>query len=162
MLKTKKIFILLTLAFFGFLIFQNSLIFPGIVKAETESEKFERLSREIQEYEAEISKLKSQASTLSNQIAQFDAQIRLTSLKISQTEEKISLLGGRIDQLEGSLDALSAAFSSRAVETYKMARVGDPVLLIVSAPDLGGAISRFHYLQRIQEADRDLLQKLQT
>jgi peptidoglycan hydrolase CwlO-like protein len=120
------------------------------------------LSERISCYEDELSRLGAQSKTLSNQIAQFDAQIRLTTLKISQTEEKIALLGGRIDQLEGSLDALSTAFSSRAVETYKMARVGDPFLIIVSAPDLTGAISRFHYLQRIQEADRDLLQRLQS
>ncbi|OGM08392.1 hypothetical protein A2Z67_01560 [Candidatus Woesebacteria bacterium RBG_13_36_22] len=161
MLKTKKIFILLTLAFFGFLIFQNSLIFPGIVKAETESEKFERLSREIQEYEAEISKLKSQASTLSNQIAQFDAQIRLTSLKISQTEEKILLLGGRIDQLETSLQTLTRAFASRVVRTYKMARLNEPYAFIISSPDLDAAVTSFHYLQKIQESDRDLLVRLE-
>ena len=110
----------------------------------------------------ELSRLGSQSKTLSNQIAQFDAQIRLTTLKISQTEEKISLLGGRIDQLEGSLSSLSEAFSSRAVETYKMARVGDPFLILISAPDLNDAVSRFHYLQRIQEADRDLLSRLQS
>ncbi|KKT85326.1 MAG: Peptidase, M23 family [Parcubacteria group bacterium GW2011_GWA1_Parcubacteria_45_10] len=120
------------------------------------------LNDRINCYEDELSRLGAQSKTLSNQIAQFDAQIRLTTLKISQTEEKISLLGGRIDQLEGSLDSLSTAFSSRAVETYKMARVGDPFLIVVSAPDLNEAISRFHYLQRIQEADRDLLQRLQA
>src|SRR3990167_10546936 len=120
------------------------------------------VTERIKCYEDELSRLGAQSKTLSNQIAQFDAQIRLTTLKISQTEEKIALLGGRIDQLEGSLDSLSSAFSSRAVETYKMARVGDPFLIVVSAPDLSEAISRFHYLQRIQEADRDLLQRLQA
>lgn len=113
-------------------------------------------------YQEELGKLGAQSKTLSNQIAQFNAQIKLTTLKISQTEEKIALLGGRIDQLEGSLTALSTAFSSRAVETYKMARVGDPLLLLISAPDLRDAVSRFHYLQRIQEADRDLLSRLQS
>jgi len=42
-----------------------------------------------------------------------------------------------------------------------MARMGDPVLLLVSAQDLSDAVSRFHYLKRIQEADRDLLFRLQ-
>lgn len=120
------------------------------------------LTERISCYEQELTRLGAQSKTLSNQIAQFDAQIRLTTLKISQTEEKISLLGGRIDQLEGSLSALSEAFSSRVVETYKMARVGDPFLILISAPDLSGAVSRFHYLQRIQEADRDLLSRLQS
>ncbi len=110
----------------------------------------------------QISILQNQANTLSNQIAQFNAQIRLTTLKISQTEEKIILLGGRIDQLEVSLTALTKAFTSRAVETYKMAKVGDPFMILISASDLSEAIFRFHYLQKIQEADRDLLQKLQS
>jgi len=122
----------------------------------------EELQKEIETYQQELSRLSSQSKTLSNQIAQFDAQIRLTTLKISQTEEKIVLLGGRIDQLETSLNALSNAFSSRAVETYKMARVGDSFLILISAPDLTGAVSRFHYLQKIQQADSDLLSRLQA
>ncbi len=109
-----------------------------------------------------VSQLSSQAGTLKNQIAQFDYQIRLTSLKIQDAEEKIKLLGGRIGQLEDSLDALTIAFSSRAVETYKMSRLEDNFSFLFNAPDLGEAVSRFHYLQRVQEADRSLLEKLQT
>lgn len=118
------------------------------------------LNQRIECFQSEINKLQGQEKTLSNQIAQFDTQIKLTQLKISQTEEKISLLGGRIDQLEGSLDALTNAFSSRAVETYKMTRLGDPAYIVISAPNLNEAISRFHYLQRIQDSDKDLLQRL--
>ncbi len=161
MLKIKKIFIVLVLAFLGFSVFQKTFFVDTVVKAETESEKFERLSREIQEYEVEISKLKSQANTLSNQIAQFDAQIKLTSLKISQTEEKILLLGGRIDQLETSLQTLTKAFTSRAVRTYKMARINEPYAFLISSPDLDAAVTSFHYLQKIQESDRDLLVRLE-
>lgn len=131
------------------------------VSAQTCSDRT-NISERINCYEDEVSRLQAQSKTLSNQIAQFDAQIRLTTLKISQTEEKIVLLGGRIDQLEISLNALSNAFSSRAVETYKMARVGDSFLLLISVPDLTEAVSRFHYLQRIQSADRDLLSRLQA
>jgi peptidoglycan hydrolase CwlO-like protein len=105
--------------------------------------------------------LAAQSKTLSNQIAQFNTQIQLTELQIRQTEEKISLLGGRIDQLEVSLEALTKAFSSRASETYKMKRLGDPLIFLISAPDLSSVVSRYHYLQRIQEADRGLLVRLQ-
>jgi peptidoglycan hydrolase CwlO-like protein len=129
---------------------------------ETPDQKIQRLNSEIEKYQGEINKLKAQANTLANQIAQYDAQIKLTTLKITQVEEKIILLGGRIDQLETSLAALTNAFTIRARETYVMARMGDPVLLLVSAQDLSDAVSRFHYLKRIQEADRDLLFRLQT
>ncbi|KKU09278.1 MAG: CHAP domain protein [Candidatus Woesebacteria bacterium GW2011_GWB1_45_5] len=115
----------------------------------------------INKYTNEITKLQGQANTLKNQIAQFDAQVKLATLKISQTEEKIILLGGRIDQLEASLDSLTEAFSSRAVETYKLSKVENGFLYILSADDLGDAVSRFHYLQKIQEADRSLLTRLE-
>jgi len=156
----KKNSILLFL-FCGLLVFRFFYLFDKHVYAETENEKFERLSKEIQQYESEINKLKSQASTLSNQIAQFDAQIRLTTLKINQTEEKILLLGGRIDQLETSLQTLTKAFTSRAVKTYKMSRLNGSLALIMSAPDLNAAVTSFHYLQKIQESDRDLLVRLE-
>jgi peptidoglycan hydrolase CwlO-like protein len=117
-------------------------------------------SDKIAEYEEKISSLTKAANTLSNQIAQFNTQIDLTILKISQTEEKIALLGGRIDSLATSLASLTASFNSRAVETYKMARFGDPVLVLISSPNLTEAVLRFHYLEKIQEADRDLLGRL--
>jgi peptidoglycan hydrolase CwlO-like protein len=84
-------------------------------------------------YTENISKLQASGKTLSSQIAQFDAQIKLTSLKIAQIEEQINLLSGRIDQLEGSLTDLTKSFNQRVVETYKMTRVEDPLLLILSS-----------------------------
>lgn len=119
------------------------------------------LNKKIDEYQKEIGRLQSQANTLSNQISQFNAQIQLTQLKIDQTTEKILLLGGRIDQLETSLGSLTDAFSSRVVETYKMARLGDILFFLMSSGDLSDAVSRYRYLKKIQEADRDLLVRLQ-
>lgn len=113
-------------------------------------------------YENNINKLKDSGKTLSSQISQFDAQIKLTTLKIQKTEEQISLLSGRIDQIEGSLGSLNQAFSERAVETYKMARIEDPLLLLISSDNLNEAFNRFSYLKKIQEGDRSLLNRLQT
>ena len=112
-------------------------------------------------YSDKLSALSNQSKTLSNQIAQFNAQIQLTTAKISQTEDKINLLGGRIDQLEGSLSTLTQAFTSRAVETYKMSRFGDAFTLLLSSSDLNQAMTRFHSLQVVQESDRNLMQKWQ-
>lgn len=109
-----------------------------------------------------VSQLSTQASTLKNQISQFDYQIRLTSLRVQDAEEKIAQLGGRIGQLEDSLTVLSKAFSERAVETYKMSRLEESFTFLFTAPGLDEAVSRFHYLQRVQEADRELLEKLET
>jgi len=130
------------------------------ISAESDADRLQKLNDQIRQYEEQINNLQAQASTLANQVAQFDAQIKLTELKIDQTREQILLLGGRIDQLTLSLDNLNDAFSSRAVETYKMSRVDNsPTILL--ADDLSEAVSRYHYLQRIQEADRDLLARLQ-
>ena len=119
------------------------------------------LSKVISDCGSKVSILQNQANTLKNQMAQFDAQIKLTTLKITQTEEKILLLGGRIDQLESSLDSLSKAFSSRAVETYKLSKAENGFIFLLTSKDLEDAVSRFHYLQKIQEADRSLLERLQ-
>jgi len=144
----------LTLLFFLLL-----LIFSGwpAIHAKT----LEELQSDIAKYEQEIGKLQSQANTLKNQMAQFDAQIYLAGLKITETEEKILLLGGRIDQLEGSLTTLSDAFSLRASETYKMQRLEDPFIFLVTSNDLSQMVQRFFYLKKIQEADRSLLVRLQ-
>lgn len=116
----------------------------------------------IQQYTDQINALQGQAKTLKNQIAQFDAQINLTVLKIADTQNKIQLLGGRIDQLETSLNDLTKAFTSRAVETYKLSRFEDNFTFLLSASDVNDAVERFHYLQKIQTEDQNLLEKLQT
>lgn len=155
-----KIFLLFTIA--ASLLLIKTWGSPLVIQAETAEERLERLGREIGEYEAELKKLSAQANTLFNQIAQYNAQIALTTLKISSTEEKIILLEGRMEQLAASLHSLTNAFSTRASETYKMARLAQPLILVITAHDLSEAVSRFHYLRRIQEADRDLLIRLQN
>jgi len=142
--------------FFFVLFFSSSL-----ASAETDQEKRDRLSREIDEYTQKVKELQTQAGSLSNQIAQFDAKINLTELKIEQTKEQIELLGGRIDQIQVSVEDLANAFNQRAIETYRLSRTNDTAVILFSSPDLSKAVSRYHYLQKIQEADRDLLEKLQ-
>lgn len=147
-----------------FLFTLTSIVFLGtavFARAQTCSSQ-DQCNTLIQQYSDQISKLQGQANTLKNQIAQFDAQIKLTTLKIAQTQDQIALLGGRIDQLSDSLTSLTAAFSSRAVETYKLSRFENNFVFILSASDLTDAVSRLHYLQKIQEEDRSLLEKLQT
>ena len=154
-----KFLIILSLVSLGTIGVQR--MHPQPVYAENADEKLQRLRSEIEKYEKEITRLQSQVTTLSNQIAQYDAQIRLTLLQIEETQEKIDMLSGRIDRLEVSLQSLTDAFSSRAKESYMMSRLSDTVLYVFSAKSLDGAVSRFHYLQRIQEADRDLMMRLQ-
>jgi peptidoglycan hydrolase CwlO-like protein len=138
-----------------------ALFSPNKVLGQNDEQKLQDLSKQIEEYTKQISTLQAQANTLANQIAQFNAQIKLTELKITQTQEQILLLGGRIDQLTVSLSKLSEAFSSRAVETYKLARIGgDSALTVLGPHGIEQAVSRYHYLQKIQEADRTLLSRL--
>ena len=150
----KRLLLFLSITSLIFLV-GNRIQFLALAKTPQE------IQDEIVKYEQELTRLIGQSKTLSGQIAQFDAQIKLTSLKISQTEEKILLLGGRIDQLEGSLTALTKAFSSRVVETYKVSKSGSGFFFLISSEDVTQAVARFHYLQKIQEADRVLLEKLQ-
>jgi len=138
-----------------------SLGFTSFARAQS-CQDIGNLDERIQCLNGELSKLTSQSKTLSNQIAQFDAQIKLTTLKITQTEEKIKLLGGRINQLKDSITVLETAFSSRAVETYKLSRFESNFVFLLTAPDIEDTVSRFHYLQKIQEADRSLFERLQN
>jgi len=131
------------------------------VFAEDQS-KLDELNRQIEEYNTQISRLQSQATTLANEVAQFNARIHLTELKIDQTQAQITLLGGRIDQLETSLDNLSNAFNSRVGETYKLTRLEDSPIILLASYNVSEAVSKFHYLKRIQEADQKLIDRLDS
>jgi len=156
----KKIFFFISTS----ILFLGSVVFVRAQTCDSSCSQGDAscLSKVISDCGSKISTLQGQANTLKNQIAQFDAQIKLTTLKIAQTQDKIALLGGRIDQLGDSLASLNTAFSSRAVETYKLSRFENNFALILSASDMTDAVSRLHYLQKIQEEDRNLLEKLQT
>lgn len=125
-----------------------------------DAQKLDELARQIEEYNSQIVKLQGEASTLTNQVSQFNAQIKLTELKIDQTQEQITLLGGRIEQLETSLGNLNDAFGSRVGETYKLARLEDSSLLLMASDNVGDAVSKFHYLKKIQQADQKLIERL--
>lgn len=100
--------------------------------------------------------------TLQSEIAYQDNQIRLTTLKIEETKGQIDALNDQIARLEGALTDLSKVFAERAVETYKLKRLGDSIALLLAAGNISEFISRFNYLQRIQENDRQLLMKMQS
>lgn len=152
----------LTLFLFFFFVFLPILL-PVFGQVDFDRDaKLKELEAQIKQYEEELSKLRSQSTTLTNQIAQYDAQIKLAELQIEETQRKIELLVGRIDQLEISLVALTRAFSERAAETYKMARLADPLFYIVTSPNLSVAVSRFHYLRLVQRSDQELLLRLQS
>ena len=148
--------VLFSLAFLFFVLGQKST-----TAQSPEDAKLNQLNQQIQEYQNKITELKGQSATLSNLIAQFNAQIYLKNLEIEKINEQISILEGRIFLLEGSLESLFSAFSSRAVETYKMTRLGDPFMLVLSASDLSEAVSRFHYLQKILQEDNKLYKHLE-
>lgn len=153
----KTLLLLVIILFFGFSFLKHNSAF-----AQSEEDRLSSLNRQIEEYQKQIQNLQTQANTLTNQIAQFDAQIKLTELKIDQTQGEILLLTGRIDELEVSLSSLAEAFKSRVVETYKMSRLGEPIVIILTSSDLTQAVSRYDYMKRIQEADRMLLVRLQS
>lgn len=150
----------------SYLVFASFLLLSGrttyVLLSEDNSDRLNQLKNEIEQYEKEIDKLKSQASTLLNQVAQYDTQIKLTTLRITQTQEQIDLLGGRIGQLEDSLQTLTTAFNSRVVHTYKMSKVSEPFFLLITATDLSEVFNSFQYLKKIQEADQDLMTRLEN
>lgn len=131
----------------------------GKVFAASEQE----LRDKISELEKKVAEVSGQAKTLSGQISNFNNQIKLTELKISQTETEIASLSGKIDKLEGSIVELSDAHQERVASSYKLSRVGDtPLIFLLTSQDLTTLFSRLHYLQFVQDRDRDLLLRLQN
>lgn len=132
---------------------------------QTDAGQVERL-KEIREKIAETEKLldetRQKKATLQNEITYQENQIRLTTLKIDETEAEITALTDQIDRLEGVLGGLSEVFAERAAETYKLARLGDPLVLLLTSDSITQFFSRFHYLHRIQENDRALLIQMQS
>lgn len=133
-----------------------------IFAEDNPDQKLDEIRKKIEETQKLLSEAKLRKTTLQNEITYQDNQIQLTSLKISETEEEIQSLTGQIDNLENALTGLSEVFAERVVESYKLKRLGDPVTVVMSADSLAEILSRLHYLQKIQQQDRETLVQMQT
>lgn len=167
--KNLKIAIIGKISFLLFvpLLFFTSTIFLQSVSAQdctslSGNDKLDCLKAQIAEVEKQLSQTTAKKVTLQNEINYQNNQIRLTELKIQETQQQIEDLGTQIDRLENSLVDLSQVFAKRAVETYKLKRLGDSFALLLTANSATEFISRFNYLQRIQQNDRELLLNMQT
>lgn len=125
-------------------------------------ERLKEIREQIVETEKLLEQTRQKKATLQNEITYQENQIRLTTLKIDETEAEIITLTAQINRLEGVLGGLSQVFAERAVETYKIKRLGSPLTLLLTADSVTEFISRFHYLRRIQENDRALLLQMQS
>lgn len=125
-------------------------------------EKLGEIRKKIEETKALLADTHQKKATLQNEIAYQDSQIKLTTLKIQETEEEIAALSLQINRLEGVLTDLSLVFAQRAVETYVIQRVGDPLALLFTSKSVPEFISNFHYLRKIQDNDKTLLLQMQS
>lgn len=134
------------------------------IKAEEMSaeQQLEEIRRKIADTQAQLAQNQKQQVSLKNEIAYQDSQIELTTLKIAETEQEIHGLSSQIDELEVSLADLSKVFAQRVVATYKVARLANTITLLLAADNVNVFISRFYYLQKIQQNDHDTLVQLQT
>ncbi|MBI2268156.1 MAG: hypothetical protein HYU80_01765 [Candidatus Blackburnbacteria bacterium] len=129
---------------------------------ESPDQKLERIRKQIEEAQKLLDQTKLRKVTLQNEIVYQDQQIQLTTLKIQETEEEITALTGQISRLENALTDLSEIFTQRVVETYKIKRLGDSLTLLISSSNVSDFISRFYYLQKIAQQDRNTLIQMQT
>lgn len=123
--------------------------------------EFEDKQKQIEELQRKVDELRNQAKTLAGQIASYDSQIELTALKISQTEIQIRDLSSKIDILENRLQERSSLLERQILSTYKEGGV-DPLHVMLSAINVSEMISKFKYLQIVQNNNRRFLHDTQV
>lgn len=121
---------------------------------------YEDKQKEIEELETKITGLQKQAKTLGDQIAYYDGQIRLNTLKISQSEDLIASISGKISLLEDRLQSRSRVLERQIIQTYKQGGA-EPLSLFLSSTNFSDVLSRFKYLQIVQNHNRKFLHDTQ-
>lgn len=142
--------------------------FFGISFAQSQTERYNTLQKEIEELSAKLSEARNRATTLANQIVYMDNQIRLTTLTIEDTSERINnlekeitSLSDRIRSLEHSLTNISKLLIDRVVATYKNNQVSLSLTLFTS-DGFSEFISRAKYLALVQSHDKKILFEVQS
>lgn len=133
------------------------LVLAGPIYSQSEDE----LNQQVADLQKKVTQLQQQAQTLGDQIAYFDSQIQLETLKISQSELLINSLANKVVALEGKLLQRSTALEEQIRQTYKQGEVS-PMELMFSANNFSEVISRYKYLQVVQENSRKFLHDTQV
>ena len=164
--KTKDFLFTLCLALainvFSYSVVWSNTRDEGLGQTNVQVERLKEIRGKIIETEKSLEETRKKRATLQNEIAYQDQQIKLTLLKIEETQKEIESLSRQIVYLEGELGKLSRAFARRAQETYKLQRLNDTFLLLVTSDNVGQFYSRYYSLQKIQANDRKVLLELQS
>src|SRR3990167_3967769 len=155
--KTKDFLFTLCLALainvFSYSVVWSNTRDEGLGQTNVQVERLKEIRGKIIETEKSLEETRKKRATLQNEIAYQDQQIKLTLLKIEETQKEIESLSRQIVYLEGELGKLSRAFARRAQETYKLQRLNDTFLLLVTSDNVGQFYSRYYSLQKIQAND---------
>jgi murein DD-endopeptidase MepM/ murein hydrolase activator NlpD len=112
------------------------------------------LTTEIDHFTGKIDQLAGEVAVLRNREAMVEEQLRETQEQLDQEHNALIALRGR---LRRSLNVLS----NRLVEIYK-ADTPDMLTVLLESEGFADLMERFEYLQRVEEQDSDIVDRVRT
>jgi murein DD-endopeptidase MepM/ murein hydrolase activator NlpD len=112
------------------------------------------LTTEIDHFTGKIDQLAGEVAVLRNREAMVEEQLRETQERLDQEHSALVALRGR---LRRSLNVLS----NRLVEIYK-ADTPDTLTVLLESEGFADLMERFEYLQRVEEQDSDIVDRVRT
>jgi peptidoglycan DL-endopeptidase CwlO len=112
------------------------------------------LTTEIDHFTGKIDQLAGEVAVLRNREAMVEEQLRETQERLDQEHSALVALRGR---LRRSLNVLS----NRLVEIYK-ADTPDMLTVLLESEGFADLMERFEYLQRVEEQDSDIVDRVRT
>ncbi|TKJ42212.1 hypothetical protein CEE37_00620 [candidate division LCP-89 bacterium B3_LCP] len=117
------------------------------------------LLSELENYDREISLRRSLVNTLERELIRTQHSLKKILADISNLQVKIELTRSDSAKISVERDSLASIVTKRAVYAYKYLR-RDVLQAILTSRSLVQMLTRQEYLQRITEADRKNLQRL--
>lgn len=112
------------------------------------------LTTEIDEFSGKIEQLSGEVATLRNREAIVEAELQRTQEQLNVEHDALVALRGR---LRRSLNVLG----NRLIEIYK-ADTPDTLTVLLESDGFADLMERFEYLQRIEESDSDIVDRVRT
>ena len=138
------------------------------IYSQSSEQVLEKKQQEIEELKQKISQLQGEKKTLQSTINYLNSKINLTEIQIDHTEDELDVITKEIDELtnkiviiDASLEELTQQLLYRVNQTYKRSRI-NPFYAIVSADTVKQLVSRFKYLQLVEQFNKELVVELET
>ncbi len=135
--------------------------FPAVARAETTQEKLDAAQMSFDDAQAELNRIGQETAEVAGRLSETQVQISELNTQIDQTQADIESKQDEIDERQAQIEEKQERLGERMTSAYKSGAQGT-LDLILSATTFDELTSSIFYLDKVSEAEREMIDEVKT